>query len=68
MGINEKIKECLLEMNFIKPSKIQSTTFLLIIYNPPNHLVVQVKNGRGNTEAFGLDVLSRVDEKKKNFK
>ena len=67
MGVNEKIKEGLLEMNFIKPSKIQSTTFPLIIKNPPNHLVAQAKNGAGKTGAFGLGVLSRVDEKKKDL-
>ena len=67
MGVNEKIKEGLLEMNFIKPSKIQSTTFPLIIKNPPNHLVAQAKNGAGKTGAFGLGVLSRVDEKKQDI-
>ena len=67
MGVNEKIKEGLLEMDFIKPSKIQSTTFPLIIKNPPNHLVAQAKNGAGKTGAFGLGVLSRIDEKNKNI-
>ena len=67
MGVKESIKEGLLEMDFIKPSKIQSTTFPLIMKNPPIHLIAQAKNGAGKTGAFGLGVLSRVDEKKQDI-
>lgn len=63
MGVRKEIIEGLLEMNFQKPSKIQTTTFPLIMREPFSHLVAQAKNGAGKTGAFGLGVISRVDEK-----
>ena len=67
MGVKESIKEGLLEMDFIKPSKIQSTTFPLIMKNPPIHLIAQAKNGAGKTGAFGLGILSKIDESNKDI-
>ena len=62
MGVKKEIIEGLMEMGFNKPSKIQSTTFPLIMREPYSHLVAQAKNGAGKTGAFGLGVISRVDE------
>ena len=62
MGIRKEIIEGLMEMSFIKPSKIQSTSYPLIMREPFSHLVAQAKNGAGKTGAFGLGVVSRVDE------
>ena len=62
MGIRKEIIEGLMEMSFVKPSKIQSTSYPLIMKEPFSHLVAQAKNGAGKTGAFGLGVVSRVDE------
>lgn len=62
MGIPEKIKEGFLEMGFVSPSKVQMTTFPLIMKKPYTHLVAQAKNGAGKTASFGLGVIARVDE------
>lgn len=62
MGIRKEIIEGLMEMSFVKPSKIQSTSYPLIMREPFSHLVAQAKNGAGKTGAFGLGVVSRVDE------
>ena len=67
LGVKEDIKKGLLEMQFIKPSKIQSTTFPLIMKNPPGHLVAQAKNGAGKTGAFGLGIVSKVDPSNKGI-
>lgn len=62
VGIRKEIIEGLMEMGFIKPSKIQSTCYPLIMREPFSHLIAQAKNGAGKTGAFGLGVISRVDE------
>ena len=62
LGVNEEIKKSLLEMKFFQPSKIQSTTFPLIMKEPYSHILAQAKNGAGKTGAFGLGVVSRVDK------
>jgi len=67
LGIKEDIKKGLLGMNFITPSKIQSTTFPLIMKEPRTHLVAQAKNGSGKTGAFGLGVISSIDENSKDI-
>ena len=67
LGIKEEIKKGLLEMDFITPSKIQSTTFPLIMKEPRTHLVAQAKNGSGKTGAFGIGVISSVDENNKEI-
>jgi len=62
LGVSEEIKKSLLEMKFFQPSKIQSTTFPIIMKEPYSHLIAQAKNGAGKTGAFGLGVVSRVDK------
>ena len=63
LGIEDNIKKGLIEMDFISPSKIQSTTFPLIMKEPRSNIVAQAKNGSGKTGAFGLGVISSIDEK-----
>ena len=67
LGIKPEIKKGLLEMNFVNPSKIQSTTFPLIMKEPRLNLVAQAKNGSGKTGAFGIGVISSIDENSKNI-
>jgi ATP-dependent RNA helicase DDX19/DBP5 len=62
LGVREDLIKGLVEMGFIKPSKIQATTFPLIMKKPYKHLVAQAHNGSGKTGAFGIGTLSRVDE------
>ena len=67
LGIKPEIKKGLLEMDFISPSKVQSTTFPLIMKEPRLNVVAQAKNGSGKTGAFGLGVISSIDENSKNI-
>lgn len=62
LGVSEKLRQGLIEMNFIRPSKIQASTFPLIMKKPYSHLLAQSHNGSGKTGAFGLGTLSRIDE------
>ena len=62
LGVKDNIKNGLIEMDFISPSKIQATTFSLIMKEPRSNLVAQAKNGAGKTGAFGLGVISSIDE------
>ena len=62
LGVKDNIKNGLIEMDFISPSKIQATTFPLIMKEPRSNLVAQAKNGAGKTGAFGLGVISSIDE------
>jgi ATP-dependent RNA helicase DDX19/DBP5 len=62
LGLKEDLIKGLLEMNFIKPSKIQSTAFPLVMKANHPDLIAQSHNGSGKTGAFGISVLSRVDE------
>ena len=67
LGIKPEIKKALLSMDFISPSKIQSTTFPLIMKEPRLNVVAQAKNGSGKTAAFGLGVISSIDENDKSI-
>ena len=67
LGVRPEIHKGLLEMDFISPSKIQSTTFPLIMKEPRSNIVAQAKNGSGKTCAFGLGVISSIDELSKNI-
>ena len=67
LGVRPEIHKGLLEMDFISPSKIQSTTFPLIMKEPRSNIVAQAKNGSGKTCAFGLGVISSIDEFSKNI-
>ena len=67
LGVKENIKKALIEMNFIFPSKIQSTTYPLIMKEPREILLAQAKNGSGKTGAFGLGVISSIDENDQNI-
>lgn len=62
LGLREELIKGLLEMGFVKPSKIQSTAFPLVMKPAHAHLIAQSHNGSGKTGAFGISVLSRVDE------
>lgn len=62
LGLKEDLVKGLIEMNFIKPSKIQSTAFPLVMKQNHPNLIAQSHNGSGKTGAFGISVLSRVDE------
>ena len=67
LGVKPEIYKGLLSMDFITPSKIQSTTFPLIMKEPRLNIVAQAKNGSGKTGAFGLGAISSVDENSKNI-
>ena len=67
LGIKEEIQKGLLEMEFLRPSKIQTTTFPIIMKEPRLNLIAQAKNGSGKTAAFGLGAISSVDESNKNI-
>ena len=67
LGVKPEIHKGLLSMDFITPSKIQSTTFPLIMKEPRLNIVAQAKNGSGKTGAFGLGAISTVDENSKNI-
>ena len=62
MGIKPTLLKALLDMDFIEPSPIQSLAFPLIMKEPRLSLVAQAKNGSGKTCAFGLGVISTIDE------
>lgn len=62
LKVPEKLREGLIEMNFIRPSKIQASTYPLIMKKPYTHLIAQSHNGSGKTGAFGLGTLARLDE------
>ena len=62
LGIKETIQKGLLEMGFLQPSPIQSTTFPIIMKEPRLNVIAQAKNGSGKTAAFGLGVISSIDE------
>ena len=67
LGIKESIQKGLLEMEFIYPSKIQATTFPIIMKEPRLNVIAQAKNGSGKTAAFGLGVISSIDENNKDI-
>lgn len=67
LGIKQEIHKALLAMDFIEPSAIQALTFPLIMKEPRLSLVAQAKNGSGKTAAFGLGVISSVDENSKDI-
>ena len=67
LGVKPEIHKGLLSMDFITPSKIQSTTFPLIMKEPRLNIIAQAKNGSGKTGAFGLGAISTVDENSKNI-
>ena len=62
LGLKEDLIKGLLEMGFVKPSKIQATAFPLVMKPSHSHLIAQSHNGSGKTGAFGISVISRVDE------
>jgi ATP-dependent RNA helicase DDX19/DBP5 len=47
LGVKESIIKGLLEMSFLTPSKVQSTTFPIIMKEPRFNLIAQAKNGSG---------------------
>lgn len=62
LGLREELIKGLLEMGFVKPSKIQATAFPLVMKANHSHLIAQSHNGSGKTGAFGISTISRVDE------
>ena len=62
LGIKPEIKKGLLDMDFIEPSTIQAISFPLIMKEPRLPVIAQAKNGSGKTGAFGLGVISSIDE------
>ena len=62
LGVREELIKGLIEMGFTKPSKIQATTYPLIMKKPYQHLIAQAHNGSGKTGAFGIGTLARIDE------
>ena len=67
LGVKENIQKGLLEMEFLNPSKIQATTFPIIMKEPRLNVIAQAKNGSGKTGAFGLGAISSVDESNKKI-
>lgn len=62
LGVSENIIKGLLEMNFIRPSKIQAVAYELFQKYPEKHLVAQSQNGSGKTGGFGIPTVSKIDE------
>ena len=54
LGVKESIEKGLLDMDFLFPSKIQATTFPIIMKDPRFNVIAQIKNCSGKTGAFGL--------------
>ena len=67
LGVKENIIKGLLDMGFLQPSKIQTTTFPLILKDPRSNIIAQAKNGSGKTGAFGIGILSSIDERNRNI-
>ena len=67
LGVKETIQQGLLEMEFLTPSKIQATTFPIIMKDPRLNVIAQAKNGSGKTGAFGLGAISSIDENNTNI-
>jgi ATP-dependent RNA helicase DDX19/DBP5 len=63
LGVKEEIIKGLIEIGFIRPSRIQSASFKLVTKEPYSHLIAQAHNGSGKTGAFGISTLARIDEK-----
>ena len=62
LGIKPELYKNILDMDFIEPSKIQALSFPLIMKEPRLSLIAQAKNGSGKTCAFGLGLLSSLNE------
>jgi ATP-dependent RNA helicase DDX19/DBP5 len=63
LKVPKNIIDGLVEMNFIKPSKIQAISYELAISKYPNkHLIAQSQNGSGKTGGFSIPLLSKIDE------
>ena len=62
LSLKENIIKGLLDMNFVRPSKIQSISFEMTKNNPEKHLVAQSQNGSGKTGAFAIPTISKIDE------
>ena len=67
LGIKEQLHKNLLDMEFIEPSTIQAISYPLIMKEPRLSLIAQAKNGSGKTGAFGLGVISSIDENSKDI-
>ena len=67
LGVKETIQKGLFEMEFLNPSKIQATTFPIIMKEPRLNVIAQAKNGSGKTAAFGLGIISSIDEENKDI-
>ena len=55
LGVKENIIQGLLDMGFLQPSKIQTTTFSLILKEPRSNIIAQAKNGSGKLEHLVLE-------------
>jgi ATP-dependent RNA helicase DDX19/DBP5 len=62
LGVREEIIKGLIEIGFIRPSRIQAASFKLVTKEPYSHLIAQAHNGSGKTGAFGISTLQRIDE------
>lgn len=62
IGVSENVKKSLLDMKFVKPSKIQAVSYDIILKNQDKHLVAQSQNGSGKTGAFCIPTISKIDE------
>ena len=67
LGVPENIQKGLLDMDFLQPSKIQSTAFPLILKEPRQNIIAQAKNGSGKTGAYGISIISSIDENNTNI-
>ena len=67
LGVPENVQKGLLDMSFLQPSKIQSTVFPLIVKEPRHNIIAQSKNGSGKTGAYGISIISSIDEKNDNI-
>lgn len=61
LQISDEFQKGLLDMHWIRPSRIQASAYALVNKKPYTHLMAQSQNGSGKTGAFGISVLTRID-------
>ena len=61
LDLKPEIVRALHDMNFVRPSAIQSKALPILLPDPPIDMIAQSQSGTGKTAAFVLAALSRID-------
>ena len=61
LGLDESLLKGLYALKYNKPSKIQERALPLLLKTPVENMIGQSQSGTGETAAFTLTMLSRVD-------